>query len=74
VVSFALLVILVGQWYVTPQIAQLRAQLGGTTHLAELQDRFDALHRLSVILFGVQWLLSGAALALHARHGYSRQA
>lgn len=67
VVVVALLVIAISQWYITPQIAQLRSQMSAAGALAELQSRFDALHRLSVILFGVQWLLSGAALVFHAR-------
>ena len=70
VVGLALLLIAVSQWYVTPQIAGLRAQMSSAAVTVELQNRFDSLHRMSVVLFGCQWLLSAAALILHARRGF----
>lgn len=71
VVGVALLVIAFSQLYVTPQVAGLRVQMSATGVTPDLQSRFDSLHTLSVVLFGVQWLLSGIALALHAARGHS---
>lgn len=69
VVSLALLVMAASQFYITPQIAGLRLQMAGSGATPELQTRFDALHTLSVVLFGIQWLFAGIALVLHALRG-----
>jgi len=69
VVGAALLVIAFSQWYVSPQVAALRTQMATVGVTPDLQSRFDSFHTLSVILFGVQWLLAGTALVLHALRG-----
>lgn len=69
IVGAALLIIAFSQWYLTPQIAALRVQMAGAGASPDLQLRFDSLHTVSVVLFGIQWLLAGCALVLHAHRG-----
>lgn len=71
VVVLALAVIAVSHWYVTPQIADLRVQMHAPGAASDLQLRFDAMHTLSVWLFGFQWLLAGLALVLHTARAQS---
>ena len=73
VVVVALAVVVVSHWFLTPQIALLRAQMAAPGAPADLASRFDALHRLSVALFGIQWLLSGVALVMHTSSGAARR-
>lgn len=73
VVVLSVAVIACSHWLVAPQVAALRTQMALQEAPTELTDRFDSLHRLVVILFGVQWLLSGVALALHARLGVAKR-
>jgi len=64
-VLLALILVLYGHFVVDPKIAALRDQIrldGGTP---ALQGEFGALHRTSVILFGIEWLLVGTALVVH---------
>lgn len=65
VVALGLLVIAFSEWYVTPRIIALRSQFGPSGAPSDLRAPFDSLHRLSVIFFSVQWVLSGVAIALH---------
>jgi hypothetical protein len=66
VVVAALALVVASHWLLTPQIALLRAQMAAPGAPADLAGRFDSLHRLSVALFGIQWLLSGLALVQHS--------
>ena len=67
-VVLALVVIGISHWLLTPMMADLRAQMSAQGDAPELVARFGSLHSLSVILFGIQWLLATSALI---RHGLS---
>lgn len=48
-----------------PKIAALRDRMHSQGETPELTGNFGSLHRQSVILFGIEWLLIGVALAVH---------
>jgi hypothetical protein len=71
-VVIALLVVCFSQFVLTPKIADLRAEMRAGGETPELQGRFGAYHRWSVILFTMQWLLVSAALVRHSMRSTSR--
>jgi len=64
----ALLVVAFSQFVLTPEIADLRAEIRGAGESPELQGRFGAYHQLSVVLFALQWLLATVALLRHTHY------
>ena len=69
----ALIIVAISQFVLTPEIADLRAEIRGTGETPELQGRFGAYHQLSVILFAIQWLLAAVALVRHGMYLAARR-
>jgi hypothetical protein len=66
-VVVALIIVAFSQFVLTPQIADLRAQMREAGVAPEYQGRFGAYHQLSVIFFAIQWLLATVALVRHTQ-------
>ena len=64
-VILALVMVLYGHFVVDPKISTLREQIRAGGETPVLKGEFGALHRASVILFGIEWLLVGCALVVH---------
>jgi hypothetical protein len=69
----ALIIVALSHFVLTPEIADLRAEIGGAGDSPELQGRFGAYHQLSVILFALQWLLATVALIRHTQYLATRR-
>ena len=64
-VVVALLLAGYGHFSLDPRIASMRDRMHSSGETPELTGSFGALHRQSVILFGIEWLLVGVAMAAH---------
>lgn len=64
-VLLALIAVLYGHFVIDPKIATLRDQIRAQGETPALEGEFGAMHRTSVVLFGIEWLLVGVALVIH---------
>lgn len=64
-VVVALLLVAYAHFSLDPHIAALRDTMRAAGESPELKGAFGVLHQRSIIVFGIGWLLVGAALVLH---------
>jgi hypothetical protein len=71
-VVVALLLAGYGHFALDPKIAAMRDRIHASGETPELTGSFGALHAQSVVLFGIEWLLVGVALAVHVGKALTR--
>lgn len=70
--GIAVLVVVYSHFILTPEISLLRETIRLSGETPELTGQFGRLHGTSVMLFGIQWVLTGSAFVVHLYRTFAR--